>query len=78
MGTAEPYGLSVGHMHTTATTGWYWWSCRTRHTLGGPVDARKVFQSCGYTPLSQITGCEFQVPQNLRRLINVYAITFIP
>ena len=26
----------------------------------------------------QLTGCEFQVPQNLRRLINVYASTFMP
>jgi hypothetical protein len=26
----------------------------------------------------QITGCKFQVPQNLRRLINVYAINFMP
>jgi hypothetical protein len=25
-----------------------------------------------------ITGCEFQVPQNSRRLINVYAINFMP
>jgi hypothetical protein len=25
-----------------------------------------------------LTGCEFQVPQNLRRLINVYASTFMP
>jgi hypothetical protein len=25
-----------------------------------------------------ITGCKFQVPQNLRRLINVYAINFMP
>jgi len=27
---------------------------------------------------TQITGCKFQVPQNLRRLINVYAINFMP
>jgi hypothetical protein len=26
----------------------------------------------------RITGCEFQIPQNLRRLINVYASTFMP
>jgi hypothetical protein len=26
----------------------------------------------------RITGCEFQIPQNARRLINVYAITFMP
>jgi hypothetical protein len=25
-----------------------------------------------------LTGCEFYVPQNLRRLINVYASTFMP
>jgi hypothetical protein len=25
-----------------------------------------------------LTGCKFQVPQNLRRLINVYAINFMP
>jgi hypothetical protein len=25
-----------------------------------------------------ITGCKFQVPQNARRLINVYAINFMP
>jgi hypothetical protein len=25
-----------------------------------------------------ITGCEFQIPQNARRLINVYAINFMP
>jgi ATP-dependent exoDNAse (exonuclease V) alpha subunit len=27
---------------------------------------------------SELTGCKFQVPQNLRRLINVYAINFMP
>src|SRR5712664_1822554 len=25
-----------------------------------------------------LTGCKFQVPQNLRRLINVYASNFMP
>ena len=25
-----------------------------------------------------LTGCKFQVPQNARRLINVYAINFMP
>src|SRR5262249_21905376 len=27
---------------------------------------------------SGLTGCEFQVPQNLRKLINVYANNFMP
>ena len=27
---------------------------------------------------SDVAGCEFQVPQKCRRLINVYAISFIP
>ena len=27
---------------------------------------------------NHITGCEFQIPQNLRRLINVYASNFMP
>jgi hypothetical protein len=25
-----------------------------------------------------LTGCEFEIPQNARRLINVYAIHFMP
>ena len=28
--------------------------------------------------LCSVTGCKFQVPQNSRRLINVYAINFMP
>jgi len=31
-----------------------------------------------YKEFKAITGCEFQVPQNSRRLINVYAINFMP
>ena len=31
-----------------------------------------------WTRTSMITGCKFQVPQNTRRLINVYAINFMP
>jgi transposase-like protein len=29
-------------------------------------------------PISYITGCEFQVAQKCLKLINVYAINFIP
>ena len=32
----------------------------------------------GDDTFSEITGCKFYTPQNARRLINVYAINFIP
>jgi len=38
----------------------------------GPVQTN---ESC---KLIRVTGCKFYVPQNARRLINVYAINFIP
>ena len=40
---------------------------------------RKIRQETRYTQQDIIiTGCKFQVPQNARRLINVYAINFMP
>jgi hypothetical protein len=60
MGTAEPYGISVGHMHTASTTGWHWLPCRKRQAPGGPVDARErcVYNTSLY---SRVSGPSFMV-----------------
>jgi hypothetical protein len=65
-------------------------TCHPRDTSSGiqvmlgsqNLNSDIVFSICyGMAVLRQhylLTGCKFQVPQNARRLINVYAINFMP